>query len=154
MTDGQAVLQVRPERLRRWCLVAAGLVLVMGTVAAVLLRTVPDGHPFHLSDQVAVFLLGVLIAAGIMVVARPRVRADAGGLWVRNILGSHTVGWDLVAAVRFEDKSWWATLEFADGDVLALLAVQAIDGDRAAEATTTLRTLHARATAGHPRPSS
>ncbi len=154
MTDAQAVLRVRPERLRRWCLISSGVVVVACTVAAVLLRTVPDGHPFQTSDQVAVFLLGVLIAAGLMVFARPRIRADRDGLWVRNIFGSHTVPWSLVAAVRFEDKSWWATLEFLDGDLLALLAVQAIDGTRAVEAVTGLRALHAQATADHGQPSS
>lgn len=153
MTDEHAVLRVRPERLRRWCLAASAVVVVACTVGAVLLRTVPDGHPFHVSDQVAVFLLGVLIAAGIMVFARPRVRADARQLWVRNVLGSHTVPWSLVAAVRFEDKSWWASLELVDGDVLALVAVQAIDGPRAVDAVTGLRALHAQAAAGHPRPS-
>ncbi len=154
MTDGPTVLRVRPERLLRWCVICAAVVIVVGAVAAVLLRTVPDGHPFRTSDQVAVFLIGVLIAAGIMVFARPRVRADRDGVWVRNIFGTHTVPWSLVAAVRFEDKSWWATLEFLDGDVLALLAVQAIDGTRAVRAVTGLRALHAQAAADHGQPSS
>jgi hypothetical protein len=81
------------------------------------------------------------------------VRADAGQLWVRNILGSHTVPWSLVTAVRFEDRAWWASLELIDGDVLAIVAVQAIDGPRAVDAVTALRALHTQAAAGHPRPS-
>lgn len=141
MTD--VVVVARPERLRRWCLLGAGAVFVLFTIAAALLRVGAGKYTFGVADQVAVFILGVAIAAGIMVPARSRLRADANQLWVRNAFGTHDVPWPLVTAIRFEDRSPWATLEFADGDVLALMAVRATDGMRAVETVRALREMQA-----------
>lgn len=138
-----SVVASRPVRLTRWCLYGAGAVFVLFTIAAVLLRVGAGKHTFGVADQIAVFILGVAIAAGIMVPARSRLRADAEHLWVRNAFGTHDVPWSLVTAVRFEDRSPWATLEFADGDVLAVMAVRATDGDRAIRTVRALRDLHA-----------
>ncbi len=134
-------ITARPERLRRWCLTAAGIVFVLFTIAAVLLRQGSGHSTFGVADQIALFILGVAIAAGIMVPARSRLRADTERLWIRNAFGTHDVPWRLVAAVRFEDRSPWATLEFPDGDILAVMAVRATDGTRAVETVRALRAL-------------
>jgi hypothetical protein len=135
------LVTARPERLRRWCLLAAGAVFILFTIAAALLRVGAGRHTFGIADQIAVFILGVAIAAGIMVPARSRLRADSERLWVRNAFGTHDVPWPLVTAVRFEDRSPWLTLEFADGDVLAVMAVRATDGEQAVQTVRGLREL-------------
>ena len=138
-TPPTAVLSARPERLRRWCLLGAGAVFVLFTLAAALLRVGAGRHTFGFSDQIAVFVLGVAIAAGIMVPARSRLRADSRTLWVRNAFGTHEVPWSLVSAVRFDDRSPWATLEFPDGDLLAVMALRATDGEQAVANVRALR---------------
>lgn len=138
------VVTARPERLRRWCLLGAGAVFVLFAIAAALLRVGAGKHTFGVADQIAVFILGVAIAAGIMVPARSRLRADSAKLWVRNAFGTHDVPWSLVTAVRFEDRSPWLTLEFADGDVLAVMAVRATDGERAVQTVRALRDMQER----------
>lgn len=145
----EVVVTARPERLRRICLASAVLVFVLFTVAAVLLRVGAGERTFGIADQVAVFVVGVAIAAGIMVPARSRLRADRNGLWIRNAFGTHDVPWGVVSAVRFDDRSPWATLELPDGDLLAVMALRASDGERAVEAMRALRELHAEAV--HPR---
>lgn len=134
------MVAVRPVRLQLICILLSVIAVVACAVDAL---TFPAGH----ANQVAVFCLGLLVAAGIMVFARPRVRADRHQVWVRNIFGSHTVTWDLVTAVRFDDRSWWAALEFPDHSLLGMLAVQALDGERAVTAIRELRELHAAARA-------
>jgi hypothetical protein len=86
-------------------------------------------------------VLGLVIAAGVLALARPRVDADAEGIRVRNVFGGYRFPWDFVRAVRFERSSAWASLALANGDEIALLAVQATDGERAVAAVEGLRAL-------------
>ena len=91
-------------------------------------------------------------ARGVLLLARPSLEADVRGLHVRNILVSHDVPWKVVRDIAFPDGSPWATLELADDDQLALLAVQAADGERSVAAVRGLWALHARHSAGGARP--
>ena len=86
-------------------------------------------------------VLGVLIAVGVLALGRPRVDADAEGIRVRNVLGGYRFPWAFVRAVRFERSSAWASLTLANGDEIALMAVQATDGERAVAAVEGLRAL-------------
>jgi hypothetical protein len=138
-------VRAHPVRLRRVAAAVAVLVTVTFAVIAVLLGdTSSEGVSFGVGDQVAMVLLGLFIAAGIMLLARPSLVADERGLHVRNIFVSHDVPWEVVREVAFRDGSPWATLELADDDQLALLAVQASDGERSVATVRALRALHAR----------
>ena len=137
--------------MRLICAVVAAVVLVAMLADALLLPRSEGGQiSFGAADQLAIAGLGVVLAVGVLLLGRPRVDADAAGVRVRNILGSHAVPWDVVAAVRFERKSSWATLQLHTGEVIALLAVQAVDKERAVAAVEGLRALLAasRAPAG------
>src|SRR3712207_7274356 len=68
---------------RSW--IGAVATVAVFTVIAALLRTSDTGVYFRTADQVAMVLLGVLVAAGILLLARPRLRADARGIEVRNL---------------------------------------------------------------------
>lgn len=133
------MLTAAPYTVRRRCIIAATAVVVLFVIAAALLRAGSGRDAFGTADQVAVAVLGVAIASGIMVPARSRLRVDDAGLWIRNAFGTHQVPWDLVEAIRFERRSPWATLEFADGDVLGIMALRANDGQRTVEALQALR---------------
>jgi PH (Pleckstrin Homology) domain-containing protein len=142
-----------PRRLRLIAaLAAAGLVAVM-TVVALLLKSSTTGVvSFHTSDQVAMVGLGLVMGAGVLLVGRSRVDADAEGLRVRNVLMNHEVPWSAVRAVRFDEHSPWATLLLTNDDELAVSAVQAADGERALVAVRGLRALLADHQARHPVP--
>jgi hypothetical protein len=141
-----------PRRMRLVCAVVATAVVVVMVVVGLLLKSSSTGVvSFHTTDQVAIIVLGVVIGAGILLLGRPRVDADADGIRVRNILATHRLPWDLVRAVRFEGSSAWAALALANGDELAVLAVQAADKERAAQAVEGLRSLLA-ASRGTPPP--
>lgn len=146
------VVRARPVRLRRVAVVIASVVVAVFVVIAVLLgNTSSEGVTFGVGDQIAMLVMGLIVAGGVLLIARPQVVADVHGLHVRNVLTSKDVPWEVVREVAFPDGSPWATLELADDDQLAVLAVQASDGPRAVAAVRGLRALHARHAAGEGR---
>lgn len=137
-----ATVSCTPRRQRLLCALMALLVVVVMVVVSVLLKSSTTGVvSFRTSDQVATTALGLLLGAGILFTARARVDADAAGVRVRNILGTHHLPWEQVRAVRFDENSPWASLLLADEDELSVLAVQATDGERAVHAVEGMRAL-------------
>lgn len=143
------VVSLRPRKARIVAGVAAVAVLAVFSGVGFALRGPVNTGPatFGTGDRVAMVLLGVLGALGVLTLARPRVDADARGIRVRNLLGGYQLPWSAVRAVCFARGSAWATLELADDDVLAVMAVQATDKEYAVEGVRALRALHAAATA-------
>lgn len=134
-------VRARPVRLRRLCLVLAVLVVAVFAVIALLLRRLDTGAAFDLADQVSIFGIGVAVAAGVLVLARPTLEADEHELRIRNIVGRHAVPWSAVRAVLFRENRPWAALELHDDEEIPLMAVQAADGERTVEVIRTLRAM-------------
>lgn len=135
-------LVIRPRRLLVVCRTAAVVVLLTFAVLAVLLpRGSAGGQQFQVADQVAFFGIGVLLTWVLLQFTRVRVQADERGVQVRNYIGEKYVPWQVVAGVRLDESSPWASLDLHDDDTIALLAVQANDGARAVEAVLALRRL-------------
>jgi len=143
-TSGATVV-ARPRKVLIAAWVGAVLTVGLFTVIAVVLRSSQTGVYFRFADQVALVLLGLFIAGGLLLLARPRVRADAEGIEVRNIFVTRRVPWTLVERVAFPDGASWARLDLPDDEYLAVLAIQAVDGQRAVDAIRRIRALHARA---------
>ncbi|MCX6467470.1 MAG: PH domain-containing protein [Pseudonocardiales bacterium] len=137
---------IRPRRSFVLAWAGAVLVVALFVVIAVLLRTTDTGVFFRLADQVAVVVLGLFIAGGLLLLARPRVRADAEGVEVRNIGLARRLSWTEVVRVGFPDGASWARLDLPDYEYLPMMAVQSADGQRAVDAMRRLRALHAAAT--------
>jgi hypothetical protein len=138
-----AVFEARPRKARRVAVAAAVVLVAVFSVVAVLLRRTPTGVYFRLSDQVAMMLLGLLMAGAVLLFARPRVRAGADGVEVRNLLGTRTVPWELVVQVSFPDGAPWARLELPDDEYIAVMAIQSVDGRQAVSDIRALRAVHA-----------
>jgi hypothetical protein len=141
------VLVVRPRKMLIASWVGAVVTIGLFVAIAVVLRSDQTGVYFRFADQVALVLLGLFIAGGVLLFARPRVRADAEGVEVRNILVTRRLPWALVLRVAFPDGASWARLDLPDDEYLPVLAIQAVDGQRAVDAITRLRALHARSRA-------
>lgn len=127
---------------------ASGLavaIVAVFTVVGIVLRSSDTGVVFQTSDQVAMIVLGILIAAGTMLWAVPRVRADAEGIEVRNVLTKRRFAWREVLSVSFPDGASFARLELPDDEYYTVMAVQAVDGWRAVTAVRALRKLHKQA---------
>ncbi|MGZ3146842.1 PH domain-containing protein [Lentzea chajnantorensis] len=140
MTATDVVL--RPKKIRKvaWAC-AVGLVVVF-TVVGLLLGNTPTGVIFRTSDQVAMIVLGFLLAGGVLLLTRPRVRADATGIEIRNVVTSHRFAWGDVLAISFPDGAAWARLELPEDEYISIMAVQAVDRDYAVTSVRALRELH------------
>jgi len=139
--------------MRQVC-VAMGVVVVvvMAYVAATLPSTTNTVVVYGTADQFAMLGLGLALAAGIISLGRSRVDADITGIRFRNIALGQSLSWSAVRAVAFERKSPWASLVLENGDEVSLLAIQAVDRERAVAAVEGLRALHAAARANDPKP--
>lgn len=143
-------LQVRPRRAV--CVAVAAAVILIGlfTANAVVLPQTTEGVYLRPSGQVGMGLIGVLLAGGALLFARPRLRADEHGVAVRNLLVTRVLPWELVLDVSFPDGAAWARLELPDDEYVPVMAVQAADRGHAVRAVRSLRALHAEhAPTGH-----
>lgn len=138
---------LRPRRLFVISWVGAVAIMALFIAIALVLRNTDTGVFFRTADQVAMILIGAFIAGGILLVARPRVRADAEGIEVRNIILTRHLPWDQVERIAFPDGASWARLDLPDYEYFPVMAVQAVDGQRAVDAIRRLRALHAAARA-------
>jgi len=141
-------VEFRPKRIRRVTLICAIFLVAVFTAVGLLLGDTPTGVIFRVSDQIAMICLGVLLAGGVLLLGRPRVRADAEGIDVRNVVTSNHYSWQDVLHVSFPDGASWARLELPDDEYVSVMAVQAVDREHAVAAVRALRELHKAATAG------
>ena len=72
-------------------------------------------------------------------IARTRVRSDSTGISVLNGYRWHHLTWPQVLAISLPRGAPWAIIDTADGSVVAAMALQAADGDRARQAVVDLR---------------
>ncbi len=142
MTDDPVLLLVRPRRIAIYAGIASALVLATMVVIGLLLRGTSAGVQFRVSDQIGLIGVGVLMAAIIMTAARPRLRVFATGLGVRNVFGEKLFPWEGIVRVAFPEGSPWAQLILADDDTYMVMAIQAMDRQRAVNALREVRALH------------
>jgi hypothetical protein len=90
---------------------------------------------------VAMALLGLVIAGVVLLFARPRLRVGPSGLSVRNLLGDRLIQWSDTVGVSFPAGSRWARIDLPDDEYVPVMAIQAVDKDRAVEAMDTVRSL-------------
>lgn len=142
-----AIVEAKPRKASLVAYAAAAVIVVIFTlIATALTGSTGEGTAvFRTGDQAAMIGLGICGALGALAFARPRVRATAEGIWVRNVFGTYELPWSAVREVRFQRGHPWVTLELADDDTLSVLAIQAADKEYAVAAVRGLRALHKQA---------
>lgn len=140
-------LVVRPRRAVRTARIVAAVIALAFLAGGIWLRAGSTGVNFRVADQLAMIGIGLLIAAAVLLLTRPRVRVGATGVSVRNILGDSDFSWDTVRGVTFPDKKAWARLELVNDDYVPMLAIRSNDKEHAAQAMDKLRELGAKYTA-------
>ena len=86
----------RSVRTPRIAVAVAAVVVAIHVVVGVLLRVSDTGVDFRVSDQVGLALIGVVLGGAILTFTRPRIRAGAQGVEIRNLLGVKVFDWDMV----------------------------------------------------------
>jgi hypothetical protein len=142
--DSPWELQVRPH-MTPYFVYAAAFIVAAGLIAVgFLLKIRSTGVYFHTADQLAMGGLGIVLACMLLLFARPRLRAGKPGLLVRNMLGERLVEWPDVVDVSFPTGARWARVDLPDDEYIPLMAIQAVDKERAVEAMDAVRDLMAR----------
>lgn len=140
-SEGSVDLVVRPRRVRRVAVACAVVIVAVFSTTAALLHGDATGVYFRPADQVAMALFGVLLAGAVLLLARPRLRAGAHGVGVRNVLGEQTFPWPLISAISFPDGASFARVELPEDEYVTVMAIQSSDGPRAVAAMRRLREL-------------
>ncbi|WP_280511052.1 PH domain-containing protein [Nocardia farcinica] len=92
--------EVRPRRAVRTAWIVAVLILAVFTVGGVFLRNGSTGVHFRLADQIAMIVVGALVAGGVLLLTRPRGRAGGQGGAVRHLEGGYQLGGEEISGVR------------------------------------------------------
>jgi PH (Pleckstrin Homology) domain-containing protein len=137
-------VELRPHRMPLFAYAAAFLIAAVHIVVGLLLKMKSSGVIFQTSDQVAIAILGLIIAGGVLLFARPRLRVGPPGISVRNLLGYRLVPWSEVVGVSFPAGHRWARIDLPDDEYIPVMAIQGVDKDRAVDAMDTVRSLLAR----------
>jgi Bacterial PH domain len=137
-------VELRPHRTPLFVYTAAFLIAAVHIAVGLLLKIRSSGVIFQTSDQVAMAVLGLIIAGGVLLFARPRLRVGPPGLSVRNLLGYKLIPWPEVVGVSFPAGHRWARIDLPDDEYIPVMAIQAVDKDRAVDAMDTVRSLLAR----------
>jgi hypothetical protein len=112
-----------PFRPRRGRAVPLGF----GAAAIVVWGVVGWAIASSTGEFLSVAAIGVLIAALMLRYATIRAVPRPEGLFVRNLFLSRTVPWGEILGVRFPEGDPWAHLDLAEGDTLAVMAIQRAD---------------------------
>lgn len=132
---------VRPHLTPYFAYAAAFVIVAAHIAVGFLLKIKSSGVIFQTADQVAFVVLGVILAGLVLLFTRPRLRVGKSGLSVRNLLGDRLVAWPDVVGVSFPTGARWARVDLPDDEYIPLMAIQAVDKDRAVDAMDAVRAL-------------
>jgi hypothetical protein len=117
------------------------LIALAGIGAAIPLKHSTTGAYFRTADQVAIAGLAFVIAGGILLLTRPRVKVGPRGLLVRNLLQDKLVPWSDVVDITFPRGKRWARIDLDYDEYCPIVAIQAVDRERAVAAMDSVRAL-------------
>ena len=134
-------LEVRPQRVKYVAYGAAAVIIAVHITVGALLKIGATGVIFQTSDQVSMALLGVILAGAVLLPTRSRLRVGPAGIVVRNVLSDKTIAWPDVVGVSFPLGARWARVDLPDDEYTPVMAIQAVDKDRAVAAMDRVREL-------------
>ncbi|MDT0201517.1 PH domain-containing protein [Nocardioides sp. AE5] len=121
--------------------IGGGVLLMVFCGALWFLLSADIRDQFTLLQRITLVLMGVGIWVAIWALARARATATEAGLTVVNGYRTREFAWAQVIAIHLPPGAPWATLDLADGETCAVMALQASDGDRAKAGVRELRRL-------------
>lgn len=121
---------IRPRRGRVVGYVSAGAVFVTFLLGAVIVPgQAGQKGDWALSDRLLIAGIGAAIAWFLLRLASIRATPSREGLVVRNLLITRKLAWDQIVRMQFGGGAPWASLDLADTDTVAVMALQKADGD-------------------------
>ena len=118
----------RSRRGRVIALTAAALQAAILVVVAVILPR-HGANAVGWNDRIGFVVLAALIGWFLTRLGRVSAIPSEEGLTVRNLLLTRHLAWAEILGIHFGGGAAWATLDLADGDTLAVMAIQRADGE-------------------------
>ena len=137
-------VEIRSHLTPYFAYAAAFIVVAVHITVGALLKASTTGVIFRTADQVAIALLGIVLGGALLLFTRPRLRIGAPGVAVRNLFGYRLIPWPDVVGVSFPQGARWARVDLPGDEYLPVMAIQAVDKDRAVDAMDQVRELQAR----------
>ncbi|MBE2997388.1 PH domain-containing protein [Nocardiopsis sp. HNM0947] len=126
----------RPRTVR---MVAYGLGLLIVATFAVLAVILPiDWRPL---DRVMLIGFGFVIAAGLHLLARPRLIAEEDRVLVVNGIRTHVLSWQEILDIQMPEGEPWPCVDLSDGTSLPVMGIQSTDGEPARQAVEDFRAM-------------
>lgn len=136
--------EVQSRRLRVIGYVGAAALIVIHIIMGIVVGIGSTGVTITTIDRFAFPGIGVILAVLCAVcLSRPRVRANADGVEVRNFIGTRFYGWSVIYGLSFPRGSRVARLELPDFEYVPMWALQAADQDTILEDVERFRQLEA-----------
>ncbi|MFB8775532.1 PH domain-containing protein [Streptomyces broussonetiae] len=108
----------RPGRTRAVLLTAA--VAIFGVVSAIALLLDRLGP----GERVSFVFTGALLAAVVVILARPKIVAEESGVTVVNFASTRRLEWAEIVRVNLRVGDPWVFLDLSDGTSLAAIGIQ------------------------------
>jgi PH (Pleckstrin Homology) domain-containing protein len=126
----------RPNRTRAVLLTVGAAVFAVLTVVALTLPATSTG------ERVTFVVTGLLFLGVLLLLSRPHVTADEGGVTVVNLTTRRRLEWAEVLRVNLRQGDPWVSLDLADGTSLPAMGIQpGIAKERAIADASALRAL-------------
>ncbi|WP_297452131.1 PH domain-containing protein [uncultured Corynebacterium sp.] len=132
-SDDKWLLEITSQKLRLWAIIAAVVVFAIHIFMGIVVDFGDTGASVTTIDQLAFPMIGLIIAGVFLLLTRARVRVNAEGVEVRNLLNAKFYPWVDIYGLSFPKKSRWARLELPDFEFVPMLAIQSADGARVVE---------------------
>jgi hypothetical protein len=129
LPESAAFAPFRPRRGRVVALAVVGGSLILFGVLAALIPTSADAALWGLPDRLMFFSFGIAMAVLAWRYASLAAIPSHEGLVVRNLVVTRRLEWAQVVSIQFGGGQPWVSLDLADADTLAVMAIQRADGE-------------------------
>ena len=144
-TDKPWEIEVKSAFLRRLAIIAVCIIIPIHLVMGLTLDIEFTGAAVTGIDKWSFPLVGVIISILVwLALTRPRLRANADGVEVRNIIGSRFYPWQVIYGLSFPEGDRMARLELPEFEFVPVWALQSGDRERAMRDVRTFRALEAK----------
>ncbi|MCK7636984.1 PH domain-containing protein [Corynebacterium pygosceleis] len=134
-------LVVTSRRLRVLAVVAVIVVMAVHVFMAFAVAVGDTGAAVTTVDQWSFVGVGLVLSFCCIGIARPRVRANADGVEVRNFIGTRFYPWSVIYGLSFPKGARWARLELPEFEFVPMWAFQSADGEAVVRAVADFRGL-------------
>ncbi len=135
------LLEVKSTTMKRWAWGSAAVVLAVHIFMGAVVDVGDTGAAVTTIDKLAFPILGLVLASLCLLMLRPRLRANAKGVEVRNFLNPRFYSWNDIYGLSFPREAKWARLELPEFEFVPVWAIQSADKEAAVKAMKEFRKL-------------